>query len=231
MDASPWGCGICAAESTPSQLAAVGAHSERWRFKNKEPPVRVLARGDICSAIALEKGKDAADDFLSKLHIRFPHVAEEDLHAATDALSANNHVPLIDVDSLPAAKPWRVVSSFAWQREEHISVLETRTLVATVRHAVYARGLRNCRLVIISDSMAAILSGSKGRSSRPGMCRALRQLSALLIFGNLSLSLRWVPSEVNHADVPSRRGQGSRRHGHSEPCSQERQGLSMWLRK
>ena len=173
-----------------AQVSQVGVYAEKWRFKHKEPPVRLLARRDICSAIALEKGELAADEFLQSLYTRFPKVAEEDLNTAVDALSSDSHVPFIDIDSLPASKPWRVCQSYAWNREEHISVLEARTLVSALRHAIFTRGLRDCRLVIVSDSMAAILSGSKGRSSKPGMCRALRQLTALLIFANISLTLR-----------------------------------------
>ena len=87
VDASPWGCGICITESTVHQVAELGRHSERWRFKHKEPPIRLLARQEICSAIALEKGELAAEDFLAKLSVKFPTVDLEDLHTAADALS------------------------------------------------------------------------------------------------------------------------------------------------
>ena len=193
-------------ESTQAQVSALRIHSERRRFKHKEPPIRLLAYRDICSAIALDKGEKAAEDFKRELAAKLPSIDAEDLHTAVDALAPSNHVPLVDLSSLPASKPWRVCSSYAWTREEHISVLEARTLVSTLRHAIFSRGLRDCRVVIVSDSMAAILSGSKGRSRKPGMCRALRQLTALLLFANITLVLRWVPSEVNHGDIPSRRG-------------------------
>ena len=110
VDASPWGCGICLTESSEAQVADIGIHSERWRFKHKEPPIRLLARREICSAIALDKGELAAEDFKRDLAAKFPEIDAEDLHTAVDALAPSNHVPLVDLNSLPASKPWRVCS-------------------------------------------------------------------------------------------------------------------------
>eukprot|EP00974_Lingulodinium_polyedra_P086441 8374797-Lingulodinium_polyedra.AAC.1 len=62
-----------------------------------------------------------------------------------------------------------------WQRREHISVLEARAGVQLVRHAAKHPDWRGHRALALSDSFAAILGGGKGRSSRAGMCRALRQ--------------------------------------------------------
>ena len=38
------------------------------------------------------------------------------------------------------------------------------------------------------------------------MCRAVRALGAILVWAGISLALRWIPSELNVADAPSRRG-------------------------
>ena len=59
--------------------------------------------------------------------------------------------------------------------------------------------------MVFSDSMAAILALTKGRSSQPGMLRVTRQWCALVLAFNLDPRLRWVPSERNPADAPSRR--------------------------
>ena len=86
----------------------IGIHTERLRFKHKEPPIRLLARRDICSAIALDKGEKAAEDFLRDLAAKFPSIDVEDLHTAVDALATSNHVRLVDLSSLPASRPGRV---------------------------------------------------------------------------------------------------------------------------
>ena len=59
--------------------------------------------------------------------------------------------------------------------------------------------------MIFSDSMAATLALTKGRSSQPGMLRVTRQWCALVLAFGLDPRLRWVPSERNPADAPSRR--------------------------
>ena len=52
-----------------------------------------------------------------------------------------------------------------------------------------------------------ILSAStRERSSRRGMCRALRSTAAIALAYELSLAMRWVPSEINVADKPSQGG-------------------------
>ena len=61
-----------------------------------------------------------------------------------------------------------------------------------------------CRHLILSDSMSVVLALSKGRSSTRPMNRICRQIAALEFITGMQLSVRWVPSEVNPADQPSR---------------------------
>ena len=65
-------------------------------------------------------------------------------------------------------------------------------------------------LLLLSDAMAPILAISKGRSSAKGMMRVCRRVAALALACNASLHIRWIASERNPADSPSRRGL---RHG------------------
>ena len=58
--------------------------------------------------------------------------------------------------------------------------------------------------LVLTDSMSAILAFSKGRSSSGAMNRVCRQLSALLFATGMRFAVRWVPSELNPADAPSR---------------------------
>ena len=101
---------------------------------------------------------------------------------------------------------WRTCASFSWTRREHISVLETRAAVATIALEASQVAQHHRHLLVLSDSVACILGGGKGRSSKPGMCRALRQLAAVCLAASLTCHFRWVPSELNVADGPSRRG-------------------------
>lgn len=58
--------------------------------------------------------------------------------------------------------------------------------------------------MVLSDSMSAVLAISKGGSSARALNRVCRQLAAILLATNMFVSLRWLPSELNPADLPSR---------------------------
>jgi hypothetical protein len=60
------------------------------------------------------------------------------------------------------------------------------------------------RVLVLSDSQVVIGAVTKGRSSSPQLLRRLRTVSALVLAGGIRLSVRWVPSEFNPADGPSR---------------------------
>ncbi len=101
---------------------------------------------------------------------------------------------------------WRTCVSSPLRRSEHISVLETRACVAALTLVFRKLRHHHRRWLFLSDSVASILGAGKGRSSRPGMCRALRQVCALVLCTGIVLNVRWIPSELNDADRPSRRG-------------------------
>ena len=62
------------------------------------------------------------------------------------------------------------------------------------------------KIVLILDSMAALLSLSKGRSSAPGLLRPTRAFASQLLRRDAEAIFRWVPSAHNPADAPSRKG-------------------------
>ena len=62
----------------------------------------------------------------------------------------------------------------------------------------------NCRMLVITDSQVALSAFSKGRSSNRGLLYLARRLAGLQFGYNVRLSLRYVPSELNLADGPSR---------------------------
>ena len=57
---------------------------------------------------------------------------------------------------------------------------------------------------MLLDSMAALGVISKGRSSSPPLLRLARQLAAYCISFGFLLYPRYIPSEINPADGPSR---------------------------
>ena len=104
---------------------------------------------------------------------------------------------------------WHVAVRYAYApesraRHAHINEKEAGALVLAIRWAARSRRTRRCRLVVQSDSAAAVCALRKGRSSRPGMRRQCRKIAALTLAHGITAEFRWVPTNRNMADRPSR---------------------------
>ena len=64
-----------------------------------------------------------------------------------------------------------------------------------------ALGRRHLALV---DNLPLALSAGKGRARSHLLLRPLRRIAGLLLASRCRLSVRWIPSELNSADAPSR---------------------------
>ena len=62
----------------------------------------------------------------------------------------------------------------------------------------------NTRQLFLVDSMSAALAFDRCRSKNHRMLRQIRKFCSLGLARNISFSVRWVPSEFNPADAPSR---------------------------
>ena len=89
-------------------------------------------------------------------------------------------------------------------RHAHINEKEAGALVLAIRWAARSRRTRRCRLVLQSDSAAAVCAFRKGRSSRPGMRRQCQKVAALTLAHGITPEFRWVATDRNMADQPSR---------------------------
>ena len=103
-------------------------------------------------------------------------------------------------------------------RKRHINDKELGVTVDAVRWALRSPQTRRCRLVLQSDSTAAIGALRKGRSSSRPLLRHCRRLAALTLAEQLTLEGRWVPTDKNFADGPSR-GRGP------APCGDDLDGI------
>ena len=99
---------------------------------------------------------------------------------------------------------WSMLLSCKWQRPEHIIALEGRSLVFSLRHVSRPRSCMHQRFLLLSDSMVNILGLSKGRTSARGLLRPCRQFCGIALRRDAQPQLRWLPSELNVADPPSR---------------------------
>lgn len=103
---------------------------------------------------------------------------------------------------------WTTALSGAWAsgHDEHINVKETRVVgygidLALRRAACPFDG----RVVVLIDSAVTLNALTKGRSSSFPLLRAVRRVSATLLATGVRPLYRFVESEANPADLPSRR--------------------------
>eukprot|EP00959_Pyramimonas_sp_CCMP1952_P027109 569435-Pyramimonas_sp.AAC.1 len=100
--------------------------------------------------------------------------------------------------------PWRTVSAAHWRQRESMPMLEARSVLWALKHQLRRLHNHGRRLLFIVDAMSVALMMSKGRSSVKGMNRVRRQRGANCLASGVSASVRWVTSEDNPADEPSR---------------------------
>jgi hypothetical protein len=106
--------------------------------------------------------------------------------------------------STVSSSRWSTIVSKAWRDVEHINALELRSALLAVQWALSFPSSLHARVYLLLDSTVALFSLWKGRSSSPKLLLILRQISACLLAGGVSLLCGWLPSEVNPADAPSR---------------------------
>ena len=77
-------------------------------------------------------------------------------------------------------------------------------MVGLLRHLARSRANWSRRVLILTDSMATLGAIGKGRSSVPSFLRLCRHISAISLGFGMLPYMRYIPSELNPADGPSR---------------------------
>ena len=188
-DSSPEGYGVCQRHLEKDRVHELGSWQDRWRFKHLEPSLwrpRERAQG-------LDVVGDPRTARASK--------SEGDIK---DMYSYNNYFPEVPLDvTEPSA--WQTKLMGRWSNTgEHITVKEGRALVLAVKRLTRSSSSRGQRHLVLLDSFALCMAVNKGRACNFKMLRCMQQLSALCLAGGFSVRVRWVPSERNVADGPSR---------------------------
>ncbi|CAK0838468.1 unnamed protein product, partial [Prorocentrum cordatum] len=189
-DASPYGKGVCVKEVSPALSSEVGRVAERWRYRHGDA---VLARSH---ALDVDGRDDAADGCRA-----------DTAYAASTASSSGPSGFLEVPESIYGAEGWKTIHSSRHARRGcDILQYEAEALGFSVHHASRALGAHHHRVVCIVDNLALALSLGKGRSGSRHLLRALRRIAGAALACGLRLLVRWVPSERNVADRPSREG-------------------------
>eukprot|EP00438_Fugacium_kawagutii_P017034 Skav221329 [mRNA] locus=scaffold1437:52275:55350:- [translate_table: standard] len=168
---------------------------ERWRFKRlpaeQWKPRERSAGWDVLGDVRTVQGSMAGDD--------------------DDIL---NYIPNDDFPEIPdeLTKPqlWRTVKMGKWQHtHERITLKEGRAFLIALRRLSRSREHRRKRHLFLVDNLSLCFAIAKGRSHSFELLRVLQKAAALSLACGLTIRPRWIRSEVNVADGPSR--------GHIQP--------------
>jgi hypothetical protein len=179
VDASTWGRGVVAAKADRDLVRDQARHLDRCRFTATQE--HQVQKSEIVGA----------GNFSDILDFEI-----ENQNRKTN--------PIPEVDPKLLQLDWKKVHSSPWTRPEAIPVLEGRALVWVAQHLARSQVNHGKRHLLLSDSMTAILALTKGRGNSRSMNRVCRQVGALSLACGFQLNYRWVASELNAADKPSR---------------------------
>ena len=115
----------------------------------------------------------------------------------------NQNFPEIDLQLLKEAD-WKVDCCNYWSFDENIIIGEARALVSSLRVHVFRKLVRGKRVLFLVDNMSVCLAFSRFRSSNFKLLVQIRKWAAMCLAFNIFPSVRWVPSEYNVSDAPSR---------------------------
>ena len=99
---------------------------------------------------------------------------------------------------------WYELFRGLWAAEEHNNVLELRCVVSVLRHLARSSRCWHKRVVIMTDSVVSMGVLQKGRSSATALLRLARVACGISLALGIRGYYRWVPSQWNMADGPSR---------------------------
>ena len=197
VDASDWGLGAVSANLPNDDVVELGKFSERWRFdfKHLSRPrehsfgIAIAADSQEAAAAAWAANEAEAGSVLPPIQVVPPKRFDQIF----------TPLPFSTVD-----RTWKVCGRYRWKRAEPIPVLEARASLFAIKHFLRSTSSVGKRVLILSDSISSVCALDNGRGRSFKMRRVSQQVAALTLGANLQPAYRWLPSEWNPADGPSR---------------------------
>lgn len=219
------GFGVCRRRVPVDTIRKVGQVNESWRFDADDfvaarrqalDEARQLAISNLMMGTPLaERVADPAPS-LGEVQVREltePLGGVDDLALAVE----RGRFEAVPVELVANFSDWYPVVSGRWLREVPIIRGEGRALICAVRHALRSREAHGRRMLVLSDNLGLTLAIAKGRGKTASVNQTCRELAALSMLTNCKVVVRWVPSELNPSDGPSR---GARWTGGLAPALQ-----------
>eukprot|EP00971_Amphidinium_carterae_P349225 6490908-Amphidinium_carterae.4 len=186
VDASEWGYGVVAGNSTVDACESLYGVREKWRFKGT---ANSSQRERALEMIWWGGSQSRRFDFQQQGCEDPPPGLDP-----PDSETFTHNVPI--TDGVPLGIKWHVIRSVPWRFKEHISLLEARAVVKSLTWLLSLPDSASKRHVSLTDSLGVALAFERGRSSKTGVCQALRAGAALILSHDVAVQLRWVPSET-----------------------------------
>ena len=191
-DASLSGIAVCKRSMSVAEQTRLGDLKEHWRYKSHIP----------CNP--RQTAVSQKDPFSDISTVR--PIAE---NVSPDPFELDVNFQEVDQKFLQP-KDWTECFAVRMMVPEHITILEGRGVIAALRHQFRAVDNFGKKLLHFCDNMSMTLLLAKGRSGTYTMLRICRRVACLLLATDSFLSIRWIPSELNIADKPSRRWESLR---------------------
>lgn len=99
---------------------------------------------------------------------------------------------------------WKIIHGYRWKNPAHINCLELQALSNSIQWRLRKCSRLRHRVLHLVDSQVCAAVVAKGRTSSFRLRRALKKLNCLLLAGGLLLSVGYVHTTDNPADIPSR---------------------------
>ena len=191
-DASLTGFGIVSSVWSVDEVSEVGRCQERCRFKrlgsHSARDSALANAGFIRDKATLEwrAGFMEADEYLAQhgwvLNSGFSEVPAYLLHKDR----------------------WTPRLWGKWSYQAGILELEARALVKSLRRIAMSVFGHDVRQLCLTDNMSVCLAFDRSRARNYPLLRQIRIFGAYCLARNIVCTIRWVPSELNNADEPSR---------------------------
>lgn len=187
-DASLSGTASCAAVWPIDEVTAAGRQRELWRFraegsasKARDHVRAVDPFNDIDSVKPIIDDNNPFDNF--RLNLDFNEIPRHLLHE----------------------DGWVTWFASQMKHPEHITLLEGRGIVQAMRHKARSLKFFHCRHLHLNDNLGMVLSFDRGRAKDKALLFQCRRSAALSVAMDCEFHFRWIPSELNVADSPSRK--------------------------
>ena len=195
-DSSSYAYGVTTAVWDPAVVASTGRVPERGRFRLvgqlAARRAALQSAGEAWAAMTLE---DDAVEFESEV--------ERDRRGSSAGCQTVAGFPEVPASQLFASS-WKTVICARWDHAEAIHLLEARAGIAALERLARTSYGSSRRRLFLGDNMSVTLAFERCRAQNFDMLKLVRKKCALVMARNLSVAWRWIASETNPADAPSR---------------------------